>query len=263
MGPTKKKVHSDGLGVHAAKRLLDHVARANSAKLQAKGADFALSGGRIGSEIRIMTSPTSHAEWNDRFEWLEKQAASFLLRVPLTYSATVRWSAGRRGAGDALRLSFGLSLSLGQPLRRRFCAYVFSSGKKPQLLFSAGSAENFDRAGFLNVELLTQMPAWATKLRAEFVPMIQEAYVTYRNRLDVQGEITALAQKRKEALWYLDSLYQRSQGSPDRIYGWPPVGAIGSAAIAQEFQNCQANVLRRFAVDIEVTPLSLGVLFSS
>jgi hypothetical protein len=259
MGHMKKTAHSDGPGVPAAKRLLDLVARANGAKLQAKGGDFALSGGRIGSEVRIMTSPTSHAEWNDRFEWLEKQAASFLLRAPLTYSATVRWPSGVREARHALRLSFGLSLSLGQPLRRRFSAYVFSSGKKPKLFASEDdSAESSDR-----VELLTQMPAWAAKLRAEFVPVIQEACATYRDRADVQQEIAVLAQTRKEALWHLDTLFQRSEGSPDRIHGWPPMGAIGSAAIAQEYQNCQGNILRRFEVHIEVTPLSLGLLSSS
>ena len=36
-----------------------------------------------------------------------------------------------------------------------------------------------------------------------------------------------------------------------------------SAAIAQEYQNCQANILRRFAIGIEVAPLSLGLLSSS
>jgi hypothetical protein len=235
------------------------VARANDAKLQAKGGDFALSGGRIGSEVRIMASPTSHAEWNDRFEWLEKQAASFLLRAPLTYSASVRWPAGKREAGHSLRLSFGLSLSLGQPLRRRFCAYVFSSGKKPKLFASEDDpVGSSDRA-----ELVNQMPAWVAKLRAEFVPVIQEACASYRGRADVQLEIAALAQKRKEALWHLDALFQRSEGSPDRIHGWPPIGAIGSAAIAQEYQNCQGNILRRFAIHIEVTPLSLGLLSSS
>lgn len=258
MAPMKKTLRSDGPGARAAKRLLDHLARANGAKLQTKGGEFVLAGGRIGREVRIVTSPTNHAEWNDRFEWLEKQAASFLLKAPLTYSATVRWPAGRREAGHVLRLSFGLSLSLGRPLRRRFSAYVFSSGKKPQLF--AFEDESVERTE--HVELVRQLPAWVAKLRDEFVPVIHQACATYRDRADVQEEITALAQKRKEALWHLDSLYQRSEGSPDRIHGWPPMGAIGSAAIAQEYQNCQASVLRRFAIGIEVAPLSLGLLSS-
>jgi hypothetical protein len=179
--------------------------------------------------------------------------------LTINYSATVRWPAGRREAGHVLRLSFGLCLSLGQPLRRRFSAYVFSSGKKPQLFVSEDEpVERSER-----VELVTELPAWTAKLRREFVPVIHQACAAYRDQADVQEEITGLAQKRKEALWHLDSLYQRSEGFPDRIHGWPPMGAIGSAAIAQEYQNCQANILRRFAIGIEVAPLSLGLLSSS
>src|SRR5262249_9158171 len=104
------------------------------------------------------------------------------------------------------------------------------------------------------------MPVWATKLRAECAPLLQEACAKYLSQVDVQHAIVALAQRRKESLWDLDSLYQRREGSSDRIYGWPPAGSSGSARISQEYKNCQANLLRRFLVSVEITPLSLGVL---
>jgi hypothetical protein len=254
----KKAVHSAGRGVRAAKRFLAHVARGNGAKLKTTGDDFILCGGNLNTDVRIPASPANYLEWNSRFEWLEKLAASFLLRAPLAYSARLRTVAGQ-ATGQALRLSFGLSLSLGQPLRKRFSAYVFSSGSKPQLF--APDDESIEELA--EVKLLSQMPVWATKIRLELIPLLQEACEKYRSQVDVQEAIATLAKKRKESLWYLDNLYRRREGSHDRIYGWPPVGSSGSAAISQEYKNCQANILRRFSVSIEIMPLSLGVLSPS
>src|SRR5882762_2144755 len=133
MGRMKKELRSAGPGARAAERMLSYIARVKGANLRTVGDDFLLAGGPTTTEVRILASPANHSEWNTRFEWLEKQAASFLLKAPLIYSATLESIAGYRATGQALRLSFGLLLSLGQPLRQRFSAYVFLSGRKPEL----------------------------------------------------------------------------------------------------------------------------------
>jgi hypothetical protein len=254
----KKKLRSAGRGARAAERLLGCMARANGASLRAIGDGFIVHGGTFDGEIKVVASPTTHLEWRTRLEWLEKQAARFVLGAPLAYSAAMRSVAGQRASGLALRLSFGLSLSFGHPLRQRFSAYVFSSGRKPELRGAEGdSLENAK-----DVKLLLRAPVWVTKAWAKVVPLVEEACERYESRPDVQEELGRLAQRRRESLWYLHNLYNRREGFNDHIYGLPLGETSGSAAIAQEYQNCQLVVLRRYSVRIEVKALSLGVLSS-
>lgn len=215
-----------------------------------------VQGGAIDGEIKISAAPTNHVQWETRLEWLEKQAASFLCNAPLVYSARVGNIAGHRVTQRALRLSFGLCLSVGRPLRQRFAAYLFLPGGKTELQVSQGESIEAAR----DVKFLSLPPAWVEPAWGKLVPLIEEACERYGGGDEVKEELISLARKRREALWYLDNLYMRREGYNDHLYGLPPKGTSGSAAITQEYQNCQRVVLERYSVRVEVTPLSLGIL---
>lgn len=245
-----------GRGVRAAERLLDCIARAQRAHVKKTREGFVVQGGAIDGAITVLRSPTDYVQWRTRLEWLEKQAASFLLGAPLIYSARVRSIANHRITDRALRLSFGLSLSMGHPLRQRFAAYLFLPGGNTVLQIPNGESIEAAR----DVTFLALGPAREERVWDGLVPVIEEACEHYSKRDDVKEELSSLARKRREALWYLDNLYMRREGFNDHLYGLPPEGTSGSAAITQEYRNCQRVLLERYSVRIELTPLSLGIL---
>jgi hypothetical protein len=207
--------------------------------------------GDVNAEI-VCYAPSTQDEWTTRLKWVEKQAAIFLLNAPILYR--VKWS-GKNSNRRGLRLSVGLSLSVGVPLPKRYTC-VMTHGSD-EIRFSERGALSVDGGSEVGS---AGLPSWVTADLSKLGTGVLAACDHFRQHSDVQNSIRKLGVDRRAELTNLDHLYRRKQGANARLYGFPTPGSEGSASIEAELRNLQNIVLQRYAVGIRIRFLSLGIL---
>jgi hypothetical protein len=203
----------------------------------------------------IAYEPEEQAQWESRLKWVEKQSAAYLLGAPILYG--LEWNAKRRKTSNvrALRLSIGLSLSMGASHPKRYTC-ILKHGDKNVFVGEGGHLPNVTGANKL---LLTSLPAWAEKELERFAPAVLTACELFQKRAEVQVATATLDEKFTTELSDLDRLYRRKQGMNDRLYGLPAAGTEGSVAIEAELRRLQGIVLDRYHIRLRLRVLSLGV----
>lgn len=254
MPNTKNKHRQPGFGDHTIDEFVQSMVALNggSAIKQATGLCVSFSDE---PERLIAYAPDEQAQWETRLKWVEKQAAVYLLGAPILYG--IEWNAkgSQHSAFRALRLSIGLSLSMGKPHPKRYSC-ILRHGKKDVSVIEGGQLPNITRGDKL---LLTSLPSWAEKELHRFAPAVLEACELFQKRSQVQVATSDLNEKFTIELSDLDRLYRRKQGTNDKLYGLPLAGAEGSVAIEAELRRLQAVVLERYRVKLRLRILSLGV----
>jgi hypothetical protein len=199
-------------------------------------------------------SPANQQDWTTRLKWVEKQAAIFLLNAPLFYG--VNWSGvGKKKSGsEGLRLSVGLSLSVGRPVPKRYTCFL-KRGKNEVRVAQGGSLS----LGSGQEATLAVLPTWAEDDLPKLASGVLAACIQYRASPEVQSAIVKLGDKRRTELADLERLYKTKQGANDHLYGLPAFETEGSASIEAEARMLQNTVLSRYEVAVRVRVLTLGV----
>ena len=210
--------------------------------------------GDLSSEF-VRYAPTTQRAWTTRLKWVEKQSAIFLLNSPILYGVTWSGAGGKRSGNDGLRLSVGLSLSIGRPLPKRYTCLIRHG--RSEIRVSEG--------GYLLLRMgkesnPTGLPPWAEADLSKLARGVLTACEYFRARPDVQHAIVELGAERRTELTDLERLYKTKQGSNDRLYGLAASGTEGSASIEAESRKLQSVVLRRYDVTVRVRVLTLGIL---
>ncbi|HEX6087538.1 MAG TPA: hypothetical protein VF266_23600 [Thermoanaerobaculia bacterium] len=205
----------------------------------------------------IPHQPASETEWASRFKWVEKEAAVILRNPPLLY--TIAWPAARRSKQSKktmLRLSATLSLSVGEPLARRYVVTLERGGKEARV-DEGGVLPPADGA---DLAPMVALPAWAERDVRTLCRALAATCEAFQLLPDVQNALRALGELRRTELAYLEHLYARREGEYERLWGLPARGTQGSAAVEAEQRRLRQIVLERYAARIRVRPLSLGLL---
>jgi hypothetical protein len=178
-----------------------------------------------------------------------------LLNAPILFG--MKWTGKRPGkrVGRWLRLSFGLSLSVGQPVSKRFVCFLEHAKSVPHVALG-GQLKVEQKEG----STLIALPAWANRDLPSLAQAVVVACETYRDLPEVKTAVLKIGRERRTELTYLEQLYRRKQGTNDRLYGRPASGAGGSNAIEAEFRALQNIVVQRYAVQIRAQMLTLGIL---
>lgn len=210
--------------------------------------------GRRESEF-VRYSPTTQRAWATRLKWVEKQCAIFLLNAPILYGVT--WNRGNP-RDRALRVSVGLSLSLGPALQ---CRYTF-------VLFHGTNEIRFSQGGELEIgngleQPISKLPTWAHSDFPKLASAISRSAEYFQERAAVQNAVRRLGLQRREELTNLDHLYRRRQRGNARLYGFASPGTAGSASVEAELRRLQNTVLQRYTVVTRVRLLTLGILEGS
>lgn len=200
----------------------------------------------------VCYAPTTQDQWTTRLKWVEKQAAILVLNAPILYR--VKWSS-KNSNRHCLRLSVGLSLSVGSPLPKRYTC-VIAHGSD-EIRFSERGALTIDGGEEVG---LARVPSWVTADLPKLGAGVLAACDHFRQHSDVQNTLRKLGIDRRVELTNLDHLYRRKQGANARLYGFATPGTEGSASIEAELRNLQNIVLQRYAVAIRIRFLSLGIL---
>ncbi len=203
----------------------------------------------------IAYAPQEQVDWELRLKWVEKQAAVYLMGAPILYG--IQWEAksGRKSAVRALRLSFGLSLSLGQPHPRRYTCTL----KRGESDIFVGNGRHLPTVTGGSQLVLTSLPGWAEKELPKFAPAVLTACELFQKRPEVHVATATLDEKFNTEFSDLDRLYRRKQGTNDRLYGLPAAAKEGSVAIEAELRRLQSIVLERYRLRLRLRVLSLGV----
>lgn len=203
----------------------------------------------------IAYAPKEQVDWELRLKWVEKQLAVYLLGAPILYGIQWERKRGKRLAMRALRLSIGLSLSIGQPHPKRYTCTL--KHRESDIFVAEGGHLPKGTGG--NKLLLTNLPDWAENELERFAPAILKACELFQKRPEVQVATSTLHEKFNTEWSDLDRLYRRKQGTNDRLYGLPAVGREGSVAIEAELRRLQSIVLERYRLRLRFRVLSLGV----
>jgi len=209
-----------------------------------------------GTEEFVAYAPTDQQTWRSRFKWVEKQSALFILNAPILYA--IKWERQSRrkvASKSALRLSVGLSLSVGPALPKRYTCILKRGGK-----FSVIEGGYLRLGEGTTSSTLAQLPEWAEAELEKLSLAVLEACEEFEARPQVQQAILGLGEKRRDEMANLGLLYRRKQGSNDRLYGLPEAGTEGSVSIEAELRRLQNIVLDRYRLRVRVRVLSLGVL---
>lgn len=250
MGKSRRQT---GPGDRAISRLLRHIARNADGTCAESAEGYQLSFPDDAKPIFVAHRPNDAASWEMRLRWVEKQSAAFLLNAPILYGLRNKAKKGRRT--NALRLSFGLSLSLGRPLRKRYCVTVREGLSKGVL---TERDEAIPGEGWEEYNVLS-LPSWTRSCLPVMAREVAAAYEAYGNEDGVFAALESVAKQRREEFTYLEDLYRRKSGANDRLFGLPARDLEGSTAIEAELRGLQEVVLRRYEVKLRLHVLSLGV----
>jgi hypothetical protein len=213
--------------------------------------------GNEGPEF-IEFEPQGPEPWARRFRWIEKQVASAILNTPVTYAMDWKPTSKSSSSGPIVRLSLGLSLSRGALLPKRYaCLWDFVSGE-----VTVVREGPFARGRGKAVAPPSKF-ASTSKYKKMFAQAIVKACTEYKQESDVQAACIRLGEARRGEYVNLDLLYRGRRTANDRLRGLPPSGAVGSAAVAAELRTLQEVVMKRYALSIQVRPLTLGVLLGN
>jgi hypothetical protein len=161
-----------------------------------------------------------------------------------------------KAARAMLRLSVGLSLSVGEPLSRRYVVTLERGAR--QAAIEEGGQLPADAGA--QTAILSTLPRWVEQSMKELSSGVLEACEKYQVLPDVQSAIRRLGEKRRTELAQLEHLYARRQGSERHLYGLPEPGTEGSASIEAEQRRLQQIVFARYTVQIRIRMLSLGLV---
>lgn len=230
------------------------------AVVEAKDNNFSISQGlqQALGYAEILDVPSAFSSNGDGFASHNKSAAAgkdILLSPAILYAVSNNGGASER---SALRLSLGLTLSVGPSLPARYTIVLRRSGRSCAVL------ENDDlvlkgRKPFT----LIALPKWALSHLPILAEGVVEACEKFKVRPEVKSALQALADGRRQELANLDNLYRRRAGSNDRLLGLPELDTDGSLAIEAELREKQRLVLERYGVQIRFHLLSLGIIGNS
>ena len=247
----RKQHHPNGPGVRATDAFLAGIAALSGGDVAASDDAWRLTF-RDGREDQIVPrSPKSEDEWRTHFTWIEKQAAVILRNPPVLYA--IAWP---RARNVALRLSAVVSLSIGTPVERRYVCTIARGGTEAQVeeggvLPDVASAQTTS---------LAALPSWAERDLRAVARALADACRKYELLPEVQKSMAAIAERRRTELAYVDHLYGVREREHQRLWGLPPHGTRGSAAVEAEARRLRLIVLERYAPRVRVQPLSIGVL---
>lgn len=252
----KNKRLPNGLGDLVIDQLLGNMAAqlGGSCVKESGGLMLSIPGDLNPESVRY--APTSQRAWTTRLKWVEKQSAIFLLNAPIVYGVKWKDDGAAKPNNRGLRLSIGLSLSVGTPFPKRYTCFVPHAGNEIRVEHG-GCALSLGRGTEL---ILNGLPSWAEADLPMFARGVLMASDHFRARPEVQNAMMKLGEQRRTELTNLDHLYRRRQGSNDRLLGLPTPGTEGSVAIEAELRKLQSIILQRYAVRVRVRFITLGVL---
>ncbi|WP_144030661.1 hypothetical protein [Bradyrhizobium japonicum] len=248
----EKSRRRTGLGDRAVSRLLRHIAKNADGTCIENDKGYRLSF-PDNEPVFVAHRPNDAASWETRLRWVEKQSAAFLLNAPILFGLRDKAKKGRRT--NALRLSFGLSLSLGRPLRKRYCVTVKEGASKGVL---TEGDEVILGEGWEEYDVLS-LPSWTRSCLPILAKEVAATYEAYGNEDYVVTALEGIAEQRREEFIFLEDLYRRKSGANDRLFGLPMPNLDGSTAIEAELRGLQEVVLSRYEVKLRIKVLSLGV----
>ena len=249
----RKRPHRTGSGDHAIDEFVEGVVNANNGSVTKEATGLRISFPDEKPSL-IAYAPKHQGDWESRLKWVEKQAAVYLLHAPILYG--IQWEAkSRKAPVRVLRLSLGLSLSMGQPHPKRYTC-ILKVGKAQAKVAEGGHLPEVTGG---TRWLLTGLPVWAQNELQKFPPAVLRACDLFRNGNEVQVAFSNLGKQFSDELSYLDGLYRRKQGTNDKLYGLPTPGTEGSASIEAELRRLQNTVLERYRLKLRLRILSLGV----
>lgn len=249
MGKSRRRT---GRGDRAISRLLHHIAENTDGKCTEGAEGYRLSFPDAEPAF-VAHRPNDAASWETRFRWVEKQSAAFLLNAPILYG--LRGSARKGRRINALRLSFGLSVSLGRPIRKRYCVTVKEGANKGAL---TETDEVILGEGWEEYDVLS-LPSWTRSCLPVLAKEVAATCEAYGNEDDVVAALKCITEQRREEFILLEDLYRRKSGANDHLFGLPAPNLEGSAAIEAELRGLQEVVISRYEVKLRIQILSLGV----
>lgn len=206
--------------------------------------------------LAVASAPAGCEQWRDRLRLVEKSAAQALTNAPVGFTALLPTAPKGAAGTTAARLAFGLSLSLGHRLRRRYTAYVL-----------LGEGRSFFRRGADAV--LTQLskvgPLDLTRRETRgalegLLAAAREAEAAYREDPEVVAELERLRERYKEELRCLDRLYTANWGQDAPLLGVPAAGLKGDDAIEAEYVSRLEDLADRYRPRVVFEPLTLGLV---
>ena len=203
-------------------------------------------------------APDNQEDWMTRLKWVEKQSAILLLNAPVLYGLNWGGKVRVQPGCDGLRLSLGLSLSLGRPCPARYTCVLQRGGKEIRIREGDRLAR-----GKAKESTLFALPEWVGAEIRKLSRGVVSACEQYRARADVRNAIAKLGSQRRSELVDLERLYQTSKGSNARLYGMPAPGTEGSASIEAEVRTLQSVILKRYEVTVRIRLLTVGILEGS
>jgi hypothetical protein len=256
MSTTKSKRQPNGPGDRAIDHFLRTVAALDGGSVVAKDDRLRIDFWDDRPSVVVRRDPADSDEWKVRFEHVEKQAAIILRNPPVVYSMVCRTRGAAKPARALLRLSVGLSLSVGEPVSRRYVV-TLEQGARQAAIEEGGLLPTESGA---QTAILSTLPRWVEQSMKGLSRGVLEACIRYQMLPDVQSAIQRLGEKRRTELAQLEHLYARRQGSEGQLYGLPEPGTEGSASIEAEQRRLRQLVFDRYTVRVRARILSLGLL---
>jgi hypothetical protein len=181
---------------------------------------------------------------------LTKQAAVVLLNRPLYYTV------GKPGRNATIRLSVGLSISVGPPLARRYVV-TLKRGAAHASVEEGGRLPGDESA---RGAVVTTLPRDLEADLATLSRGVLEACEAFQSRAEVATAMGTIGRNRRAELVGVEQLYARRSGAQQRLYGFPEHGYEGSNAIEAELRRLQRVILDRYTVRLRLRILSLGII---
>lgn len=208
----------------------------------------------------VLSSNPQHADaWRTRLQFVEKRTARAVNSSPVGFSCSMIENGKPRDSGglvEVVRLAFGLSLSLGASLRRRYTAYYLSNTK--QALYIQGQDRLF--AGCTDIGALDLRNKALTLGTERLLDLLKEVEREYSLSTPVEEQTKRLNETLSSELHELDRLYKASHGQYAQLLGRAPGPLKGDDAIESEYLHRLEDLLRKYRLAVLFAPLSLSIV---
>jgi hypothetical protein len=209
--------------------------------------------------IVLSSNPQHPDAWRTRLQFVEKRTSRAVNSSPVGFSCSMIENGKARDSGgpvEVVRLAFGLSLSLGASLRRRYTAYYLSNTK--QALYIQGQDRLF--AACTNIGALDLRNKALTLGTEHLLGLLKEVEREYSLSTSVQEQTKSLNETLSSELRELDRLYKAGHGQYAQLLGRAPEPLKGDDAIESEYLHRLEDLLRKYRLSVLFTPLSLGIV---